>query len=346
MPASIGSPTGISHVAMMGIGAYRPVRVVPNSEIVEAIDSSDEWIQTRSGIRSRRFAGEDETVITMATAASEQAIRSAGIDAAQIDCVINATSTNFQQTPPAAPQIASALGITGTAAFDLGAGCSGFCYALQVAADMIRGGSARHVLVIGAEKLSPTVNPRDRGTAFIFGDGAGAVIVGPSDEEGIGPVTWGSDGELGRAIGQTKNTLDYINEVEANELTGQKTERPYLAMEGTMVFRWAASTLEKALRDAVDKAGLSMQDIEALIPHQANGRITDVMAKHLKLSENCAIARDIEETGNTSAASIPLAMEQLLSSGAAKPGATALLLAFGAGLTWAGQVVKLPKIVA
>lgn len=346
MPTSIVSPSGVRHVAMLGIGAYRPERIVPNSEIVEAIDSSDEWIQTRSGIKSRRFANKDETVITMGIAAAQQAIKSSGIEAAQLDCVINATSTNFQQTPPAAPQIASGLGITGTAAFDLGAGCSGFCYALQVAADMIRGGSARHVLVIGAEKLSPTINPRDRGTAFIFGDGAGAVIVGPSDVEGIGPVTWGSDGELGRAIGQTKNTLDYIQEVETNEAAGLPTERPYLAMEGTMVFRWAASTLEKALRDAVDKAGLSMNDIDALIPHQANGRITDVMAKHLKLPEHCAIARDIEETGNTSAASIPLAMEALLRSGDAQPGGTALLLAFGAGLTWAGQVVTLPKLQA
>ncbi|MGX1762699.1 beta-ketoacyl-ACP synthase 3, partial [Streptomyces lydicus] len=246
-------------------------------------------------------------------------------------------------TPAAAPRIATELGMNGSAAFDVSAGCAGFCHALALASDLVRGGPAAHVLVIGVEKLTDTINPTDRSTAFLFADGAGAVIVGPADVPGIGPTVWGSDGTQSHAIRQDKDWVEFFREIEEK---GTDAVRPYLAMEGTAVFRWAAHSLEKVCRDAVDRAGLCTDDLNAMIPHQANGRIIEIMARVLKLPENCALANDIEETGNTSAASIPLAMESLLRNGQSQPGDTALLIAFGAGLSYAAQVVTLPRFAA
>ena len=223
----------------------------------------------------------------------------------------------------------------------MSAGCAGFCHSLALASDLVRGGTARHVLVVGCEKLSDTLDPKDRSTAFLFGDGAGAAVVGPSDEVGIGPTVWGSDGTQWEAIRQTKDWVDFFEEIERD---GPDAVRPYLTMSGTAVFRWAAHSLEKVCREALDRAGVSTDELDALIPHQANGRITEVMSRVLKLPESCAVANDIEETGNTSAASVPLAMEAMLRKGEAKPGDTALLIAFGAGLSYAAQVVKLPKL--
>ncbi len=340
MAARLASIRGAEHTAILGLGVYRPTRVVTNDEVAGPIDSSDEWIRTRSGIRTRRFAGDDETVKSMSVAAGRDAIEAAEIEPAEIDCVIVATSTWLLLTPAAAPQVATELGITGAAAFDVSAGCAGFCHALAMASDLVKGGTARHVLVVGVEKLTDTINPKDRGTAFLFADGAGAVVVGPSEEPGIAPTIWGSDGTQHHAIRQDKDWIEFFREIEEQ---GTDAVRPYLAMEGTAVFRWAAHSLEKVCRDAVEVAGIEMSDLDAMIPHQANGRIIEIMARVLKLPESCALANDIEETGNTSAASIPLAMEQLLRNGDAKPGGTALLIAFGAGLSYAAQVVTLPN---
>ncbi|WP_194832103.1 beta-ketoacyl-ACP synthase III [Nocardia sp. XZ_19_369] len=340
MAARIAQTTGAEHTAILGLGVYRPVRVVTNDEVAGPINSSDEWIQTRSGIKTRRFAGESETVQSMSVAAAKGALESSGIAVDQVDCVIVATSTHLLLTPAAAPRIATELGMNGSAAFDVSAGCAGFCHALALASDLVRGGTAGHVLVIGVEKLTDTINPTDRSTAFLFADGAGAVIVGPSDEPGIGPTVWGSDGTQHHAIRQDKDWVEFFREIEEK---GTDAVRPYLAMEGTAVFRWAAHSLEKVCRDAIDRAGLSTDDLNAMIPHQANGRIIEIMARVLKLPENCALANDIEETGNTSAASIPLAMEAMLRKGESKPDDTALLIAFGAGLSYAAQVVTLPK---
>ena len=198
----IATGRGAAHAAILGLGVYRPVRRVSNEEISELIDSSDEWIRSRSGIGSRRFAGPDETVISMSVAAGRAALQRSGIAAGQIGCVVLATSTYLSQTPAAAPQIAHLIGANAPAAFDISAGCAGFCHALGLAADMVRGGSARYVLVIGTERLSETVDLTDRSTAFIFADGAGAVVVGPADVEGIGPVVWGSDGSQSDVIRQ------------------------------------------------------------------------------------------------------------------------------------------------
>ncbi|TSD99419.1 ketoacyl-ACP synthase III [Skermania sp. ID1734] len=341
MPAQIASTQGVEHTRMLGLGVYRPRRVVPNSEIVDAINSSDEWIKTRSGIETRRFAEEDETIIGMSVEASRRALDAAGLAPDQIDCVIVATSSRLVLGPAAAPQVATQLGMNDCAGFDLAAGCSGFDHALAVGSDMIRAGTARHVLVIGVERLSDLLDRADRTCAFIFADGAGAVVVGPSDEVGIGPVAWGSDGSQWHAIRQDKDFGTYFDEVANN---AERPERPYIRMEGTAVFRWVVSFLEKACHAAVDKAGLTMEDLDVLVPHQANLRITDVLVRALKLPPNIIVAKDIIESGNASAASIPMAMEQLLASGQAKPGQTALLMGFGAGLAYAGQVVKLPPI--
>ncbi|WP_067840993.1 beta-ketoacyl-ACP synthase III [Nocardia lijiangensis] len=340
MSARIAQTTGVEHTAILGLGVYRPARVVTNDEVAGPINSSDEWIRTRSGIKTRRFASEDETIQSMSVGAARGALESAGVDVDEVDCVIVATSTHLLLTPAAAPRIATELGMNGAAAFDVSAGCAGFCHALALASDLVRCGTSKNVLVIGVEKLTNTINMTDRSTAFLFADGAGAVIVGPSDEPGIGPTVWGSDGTQHRAIRQDKDWMEFFAEIDEK---GLDAVRPYMTMEGTAVFRWAAHSLEKVCRDAIDRAGLSTDDMQAMIPHQANGRIIEIMARVLKLPESCALANDIEETGNTSAASIPLAMEALLRNGESKPGDTALLIAFGAGLSYAAQVVTLPN---
>ncbi|WP_043658796.1 beta-ketoacyl-ACP synthase III [Nocardia thailandica] len=340
MAARIAQTPGTDHTAILGLGVYRPARVVTNDEIAGPIDSSDEWIRTRSGIKTRRFASDTETIQSMSVAAARDAMEAAGVVADQVDCVIVATSTYLLLTPAAGPQIATELGMTGAAAFDISAGCAGFCHALALASDLVRCGTAQNVLVVGVEKLTDTVDFTDRSTAFLFADGAGAVIVGPTEEQGIGPTVWGSDGTQHHAIRQNKDWMQFFAEIEEK---GLDAVRPYLAMEGTAVFRWAAHSLEKVCRDAIDRAGLDTDDLDAMIPHQANGRIIEIMARVLKLPADCALANDIEDAGNTSAASIPLAMEALLRKGESKPGDTALLIAFGAGLSYAAQVVTLPR---
>lgn len=344
MPAHIATASPVTHAALLGLGVYRPRRVVPNSEIVDRIDSSDEWIRTRSGIAARGWAEPDETVVSMSVAAARDALAAAGLVAEQIDAVVLATSSQMVLGPSAGAVVATQLGMQDTAAFDVSAGCAGFCYALGNAASLVRAGQARHVLVIGVERLSDLLDPTDRTCAFIFADGAGAVVVGPSDAEGVGPVAWGSDGSQTAAIKQDKDFMQYFAEVAAAEAEGGSTERPYIRMDGQAVFRWAITFLEKACRDALEKAGVTADDLDAFVPHQANSRITDALVRTLGLPDTVAVARDIVESGNTSAASIPMAMEQLLRSGGARPGDTALLLGFGAGLAYAGQVVQLPPI--
>ncbi|WP_280346682.1 beta-ketoacyl-ACP synthase III [Nocardia neocaledoniensis] len=344
MPTPIATAVPVTHTGILGLGVYRPRRVVPNAEIVDAIDSSDEWIRTRSGIAARHWAEPDETIVGMSVAASREALKAAGVDAAEIDVVVLATSSQMVLGPSAGAVVATELGMHDTAAYDVSAGCAGFCYALADAANLVRSGQARHVLVIGVERLSDLLDTTDRSCAFIFADGAGAVVVGAAEQEGIGPVAWGSDGSRTSAIKQDKDFQEYFAEVAAAEASGGTSVRPYIRMNGTEVFRWAVTFLEKACRDALDRAGVAASELDAFVPHQANIRITDALVRTLGLPDTVAIARDIIETGNTSAASIPMAMEQLIRSGGANPGDTALLLGFGAGLAYAGQVVHLPPI--
>jgi beta-ketoacyl-[acyl-carrier-protein] synthase III len=331
----IHTANGTAHVGLLSVAAYRPGRVVTNDEICRTIDSSDEWIYSRSGIKTRRYAGPDETALSMACEAGRRACTAAALPGASIDAVIVATSTNFRNTPSCAPQVATAIGAQGVPAFDIAAGCAGFGYALGVAADMIRAGSAGHILVVGSEKLSDAIDMSDRSNAFIFADGAAAVVVGPTVEQGIGPTISGSDGEQSGAIVQDLSWIDYTENPSG--------PRPFLRMEGQTVFRWAAFQLVDVGRRAIEAAGVTVADIEAFIPHQANGRINELLAKGLELNPETVIAQDIQDTGNTSAASIPLAMDTLLSTGAVKPGALALLLGYGAGLAYAAQVIRLPE---
>ena len=329
---TISQRSGAAATAMLGLGVYRPERVVTNDEICEVLDSSDEWIRTRSGIRTRRYAGEDETLVEMATRAARRALDASGVGAEDLGAVILATSTHAQHTPAAAPLVADRLG-SRAASFDVAAGCAGFCHSLSLGSDLVRGGNAGHVLVIGVEKLSLFLDPTDRSTAFIFADGAGAVVVGPADEAGIGPVAWGSDGSQSQVITQEPGCRD------------ADAEHPLVVrMEGTAVFRWAPFAMADVAREAVEGAGLTVADLDAFIPHQANLRITETLARNLKLPDHIAIARDVQDAGNTSAASVPLAIEAMLRGGEAEAGDTALLIAFGAGLSYAAQVVALPPV--
>ena len=330
----IAAATGAPYAALLGLGTYRPRRQVPNAEIIEAINSSDEWIQQRSGITSRRFADPDESVQMMSVAASRVAIERAGIDPAQIDGVIVATISHLLQLPAVATAVAHELGLQRPVAFDISAACAGFSHAIALASDMIRCGSSKYVLVIGVERLSDLTDPTDRGTAFIFADGAGAVVVGPSDEPGIAPVVWGSDGEQFDLIRQREDWRDV--------LASENPRMPHMLMQGNAVFRWAAFEMAKVAQEALDRAGITVDDLDLFVPHQANMRITDAMARALKLPPHVVIARDIADQGNTSAASIPLALDRLIEDGQAKTGDTALFIAFGAGLSYAAQVVTVP----
>ncbi|KNA92777.1 beta-ketoacyl-ACP synthase III [Gordonia sp. w5E2] len=334
--AEIADTSGVNNIGMLGIGAYRPERVVTNDEICEHIDSSDEWIYTRTGIKTRRFARRDEDVVEMGIKAGRTAIANALLSGSDIDAVILATNTHLLMTPAGATKVATELGANGVPAFDVTVGCAGFGYGMALAADMVRGGSATHVLVIGAEQLSVTLDMTDRTNCFIFGDGAGAVVVGPTEDQQLGPVIWGSDGSQYDAIRQDIDWVTFLD--------GDRVQRPYVRLQGTAVFRWAAFEMGKVAQRALDAAKIGAEDLDVFVPHQANTRINDLLAKTLHLPEGTPVANDIEYTGNTSAASIPLAMEDLLSTGKAKPGDTALLLGYGAGLSYAAQVVKMPPV--
>ena len=330
---TLAAPRGADYARILSIGGYRPARVVSNAEICERIDSSDEWIRERSGIESRHFAAEDESVIDMSVIAAGKAIAQAGLRPEQIDAVLLATVTHPLQTPSAAAAVADRLGATDAAASDISAACAGFCYAVAMANDMVRGGSATYVLVIGCEKLSDFTDSYDRSTAFIFGDGAGAVVIGPSETPAIAPTVWGSDGSQYDAITQRASWID---------VRDHNVDFPHLTMQGQKVFRWAVWQMVPVARKALEAAGIEAGDLGAFIPHQANVRIIDSMVKALKLPEHVPVARDVRQTGNTSAASIPLAMERMLETGEAKSGDAALLIGFGAGLVYAAQVVVLP----
>ena len=342
--AKIKPSKGAPYARILGVGGYRPTRVVPNEVILEKIDSSDEWIRSRSGIETRHWAGPEETVSAMSVEAAGKAIADAGIDASQVGAVVVSTVSHFAQTPAIATSIADQLGTEKAAAFDISAGCAGFGYGLTLAKGMVVEGSAEYVVVIGVERLSDLTDLEDRATAFLFGDGAGAVVVGPSTEPAIGPTVWGSEGDKSTIIKQTVS-WDRFHVGDVNELPLDREGNikfPAITQEGQAVFRWAVFEMAKVAQQALDAAGITSEDLDVFIPHQANVRIIDSMVKTLKLPEHVTVARDIRTTGNTSAASIPLAMERLLATGEAKSGDTALVIGFGAGLVYAATVVTLP----
>jgi 3-oxoacyl-[acyl-carrier-protein] synthase-3 len=335
----IGTKSG-SESQILAVGSYRPKRLVPNSEIVDRIESSDEWIQQRTGIESRRFADESESLLEMAIWAVEDALKNAKLSITDIDTLIVATITFPFQAPSAATAILQKLGHPKAAAFDINAACAGFCYGIAMAHDFIKAGTSKTVLVVGAEKISDFTDPNDRATAFIFADGAGAVVIGASKDAGIGPVEWGSDADSRDAILMNPSWID-VRDVET-QLTKAGSKWPNISQEGQKVFRWAVFSMSKAAVKALESAGLTVDDLDAFIPHQANVRIIETMAKEMNLPDSVVIADDIRTNGNTSAASIPLAMDALLAKHPELHGKLALLIGYGAGLVYAGQVVKLP----
>lgn len=329
----------VGNSQILSVGSYRPKRLVPNSEIVDRIESSDEWIVQRTGIQSRRFAGPEESVISMAAAACEVALERAHMSMADIDTVILATISYPFQAPSAATELVALLGNPKAAAVDISAACAGFCYGVAMASDLVRTGNSKNVLVIGVEKLSDFTDPNDRATAFIFADGAGAVIIGASDQARIGPTIWGSDADSRDTIMLTPAYTEFRN---APEKGVAHLGWPNIAQQGQAVYRWAVFTVSKAGLKALEAAGVRADELGAFIPHQANMRIIESMAKEINIPESVITADDIRVNGNTSAASIPLAMDALLLKHPELHGTLALLIGYGAGLVYAAQVVALP----
>jgi 3-oxoacyl-[acyl-carrier-protein] synthase-3 len=282
---------------------------------------------------TRRRASPGILALDLATDAAREAIEKSGIDPAEIGVVIVATISNVQQSPSISAVVADRVGANPAAAYDMNAACAGFSYAVTQADALIRSGAAKYALVIGAEKLSDVVDPTDRSISFLLGDGAGAVIIGPSDTPGISAPVWGSDGSKADAIKMNATLVDFREGDAA---------WPTLRQEGQTVFRWAVWDMAKVAKEALDVAGITADDLAAFIPHQANMRIIDEFAKQLKLPESVVIARDIADTGNTSAASIPLATHRLLQENPELSGGLALQIGFGAGLVFGAQVIVLP----
>jgi 3-oxoacyl-[acyl-carrier-protein] synthase-3 len=334
VPKTINSNNRPIGSRVAGIGVYRPKRIVLNTEIMDKIDSSDAWIRERSGIIQRRYADVNETVAKMATEACSAALADSGISALEIDLVILATATNPAQLPNLAMEIATNIGAINAGAYDIGAACSGFSYGLAIASSAVLSGDARNVLIVGSERMTDFVSETDRGTAFLFADGAGAFVVTSSDKTEISNPTWGSDGNLSDWICMTKNWPTYMNEKDG--------EFPALKMEGQKVFRWAITEMVGIAHRTLEKAGIGVDDLGAFVPHQANQRITDHIAKSLKLPDHVAVARDGINMGNTTAATIPLALDTLRRNGEVKSGDLALLMGFGAGLAYSGQVIVVP----
>jgi 3-oxoacyl-[acyl-carrier-protein] synthase III len=312
---------------ILGFGGYQPDKVVTNDDLAKIVETNDEWIRARVGIESRRVARDDETVADMAEAAGAKALAASGLEPSKVDLVIVATCSPEVPLPNVAATVAYRLGITASGAYDLNAACAGFCYALGTAADAVRAGSARNVLVIGAEKMTSWIDWTDRSTCIIFADGAGACVVGPTapgEPSGIGPVVWGSAG-------------DQAHKITITGRTGALTQ------DGQAVFRWATTAMAPVALEACKRAGVTTDEITAFIPHQANLRIIEAIARKLGIPRD-RVADDIIQAGNTSSASIPLALSRMAEQGRLQPGTPALLIGFGAGLAYASQVITLPAI--
>jgi 3-oxoacyl-[acyl-carrier-protein] synthase-3 len=317
--------TGIIGSRISGIAGYRPNRQISNEELSGMTTVSPEWITQRTGIKTRYHAEESEDMVTMAVAAGEKALVHADIDPTEVGLTIIATTTRRQRMPGIAPEVASRIGLPNSGAYDLNAVCAGFTYSLAMASNAVRVGDARHVLVVGVERTSDWIDPEDPDTFVIFGDGAGAVVVSHSNRPNIGPSVWGSDGKRHEAIA--------INEKDDGE--------EYVTMNGPLVYKWSTATMPGVAQRACAAAGVTMDEIDWFVPHQANKRIITTLAQQLEIAPE-RVVNDVVDTGNTSAASVPLALSRLKESGRSTPGDKVLLLGFGAGLTYAGQVVRMP----
>lgn len=335
-PASAQTPVQAPeprYARILGTGSYLPPQRLTNADLVarlaqDGIETSDEWIVERTGIRARHFAAVGVCASDLALPAAQAALEAAGVAASEIDLIIVATSTPDMVFPSTACLLQHKLGIAGGAAFDLQAVCSGFVYALTVADAMIRTGSASKALVIGAEVFSRILDFKDRGTCVLFGDGAGAVVLGASDTPGILATELHADGSYAGILC-----------VPGNVSGGQILGDPLLRMDGPAVFKLAVGVLDKVARAVLEKAGLQASDVDWLIPHQANIRIMTSTAKKLKMSMDQVIVT-VDQHGNTSAASIPLALDAAVRSGKIKPGDTLLLEGVGGGFTWGAVLLN------
>lgn len=310
---------------IVGIGHHQPARILTNEELAGMVDTNDEWIRSRVGIRTRHIAGPDEPVDELAAHAAAKALAAAGLAADDIDLVVVATSTAVDRSPNMAARVAHRLGVPSPAALDLNVVCAGFTHALATADHTLRAGAATRALVIGADKMSAVTDWTDRSTCVLVGDGAGAVVVEPcaeGEEPGIGPVLWGSVPEMGDAV----------------RIEGEPAR---FAQEGQSVYRWATRSLPPLAREACAKAGLDPADLAAVVLHQANLRIIEPLAEKIG-AVNAVIARDVVDSGNTSAASVPIALSKLVERGELVSGAPALLFGFGGNLSYAGQVIRCP----
>ncbi|MFJ4426026.1 beta-ketoacyl-ACP synthase III [Streptomyces bobili] len=307
------------------VGHYQPAKVLTNEDLAKLVDTNDEWIRSRVGIRTRHIAGPDEPVDDLAAHAAAKALAAAGLTPQDIDLVLVATSTAVNRSPNMAARVSARLGIPGPAAIDVNVVCAGFTHALATADHTIRAGAATRALVIGADKMSEVADWTDRTTCVLVGDGAGAAVVEACPigaEPGIGPVLWGSVPEMGNAV----------------RIEGQPAR---FAQEGQSVYRWATTRLPPLAREACERAGLAPEDLAAVVLHQANLRIIEPLAAKIG-AVNAVVARDVTESGNTSAASIPLAFSKLVEQGAITSGDPVLLFGFGGNLSYAGQVVRCP----
>ncbi len=309
---------------LVALGHHQPERVLTNADLEKMVDTNDEWIRQRTGIVTRRIASAEESVADLATAAAAKALANSGLSPADIGQVIVATCSAKDRCPSTAAQVAARLEIPSPVCFDLNNACAGFCTALATADHTLRAGAARHALVIGAEKMSDLADWTDRTTCILLGDGAGAAIVSASDDAGIGPAVWGSDPTRSNAV----RLVD--------------AWQPRFSQEGQAVFRWTTSELPAIAAQACERAGIATTDLAGVVTHQANLRIIEAMTRRLKLRDDVVIARDVVDSGNTSAASVPLALSKMVERGELPSGAPILLFAFGGGLSWAGQVVTCP----
>lgn len=307
---------------VLAMGHYQPSRVLTNDELATLVDTSDEWISSRVGIRTRRIAAPDESVASMAAQAAAKALANSGLAPEDVDLVLVATCTAVDRSPNTAARVAAALGLTAPAVLDVNVVCAGFTHALAQADHAIRAGAATNALVVGVEKFSDVTDWTDRTTCVLVGDGAGAAVVTASPEPGIGPVVWGSVPEMGHAV----------------RIEGAPSR---FAQEGQSVYRWATTTLPPIARSACERAGVRPEELAAVVLHQANLRIIEPVARRIG-AVNAIVATDVTESGNTSAASIPLALSKLVASGRVEPGAPVLLFGFGGNLSYAGMVVECP----
>ena len=322
---------------ILGTGSYAPERILTNEDLSKMVDTSDEWIRARSGIRERRIAAADEATSDMAVEACRRALEASGVPASEIDLVVVATVTPDYPMPATACIVQHKLGVpTSAACFDVNAACSGFIYALDTACALVSSGRYKRALVVGAEKLSSIVDWQDRGTCMLFGDGAGAVVIGPGSAKGVGLIGT----KLG-ARGEDTDLLYIPGGGSRLPTSAESIARgdQFIKMKGKEVFKLAVRVMEEAARDILEQHGLSAHQIDLVIPHQANLRIIDAIAQYLELPVERFFV-NVDRYGNTSAASIPIALDEARRSGRIKAGDLTLLVAFGAGLTYGSALIR------